>query len=90
MLADHFGGETALFQDVGEGALRERGVQGHDGSIHLVGGSFLERDVASLLAELDEADALERTHQAFTRNARQAGRLFCDFDDGPEGRLGFR
>jgi len=67
--------KAALFEDVRERALRNFGVHGNNGLPNLVTGSFFQRDMTALLAELHETGPFQGLNHALARDARQLGHV---------------
>ena len=77
--------KTRLAKNVGQGALSECFVHRHDSSEDFLRSSFLERDVAALLAQFDKSGPLQCADKSLAGNARELRHLSRDFNDRPEG-----
>src|SRR5260370_37358471 len=78
-IEEFFERETALLEDVGESAFGQLRVHGNDCLKGFVVGTFFERNMAALLAQLHEARSFQCAHDALTGDTRQfwhvSGRL---------------
>ena len=77
-------GHAGLAENVGESSLGQSSVQGHNGAKGSVGRFSFKGDMATFLAQLNEACALQSANESLTGNARQFWHLPGDFDNRPE------